>query len=62
MIKGDYKCLVTSLCCSKHLSELQDLNVRLRRDATALWNRHTESFATWLKQQVRLNIIVLFLF
>lgn len=38
---------------SMHLEELQESNIRLAKDATLLWNKHTERFAEWIKKKVR---------
>ncbi|KAK9943329.1 hypothetical protein M0R45_008939 [Rubus argutus] len=38
-----------------HLEELQNSNIRLSRDATLLWNRHTEQFAEWIKMQIPID-------
>ncbi|KAK9936382.1 hypothetical protein M0R45_013227 [Rubus argutus] len=38
-----------------HLEELQESNIRLNKDATLLWKRHSEKFAEWIKNKIPID-------
>lgn len=45
-----------------HLEELQDQDVRFARNETLLWKQHTEQFASWIKNKVRIEVFIFVIF